>query len=776
MEKSILHFFSLNYKDKEYEKAFKDHVKIYTLKMLDLFYIYISLALLVAFCKNIYLNNNFYVLRTLILGIFLVMALLIIKDYGKKNQKNIEIGFCCLIIFIYAIHLWYFFPPLDSLFSKHYHFYLGYAIESVRVFLFISKIRWYFIWTSNMIINMLIYQNSIYNQEFDDKANLFSLLFPIIMVNTLPIITYFQEKNYRLFFYQNINYDKTLKSFEALINRVLPNQIIILNESRSKIIFCNEEVLKFYNSNDYDFIYQKVKTIYIQDENSYCLLSSINKSQFEKGKHFLDFQSSIKRNDSYEEFYFDIKIGKIHWQSKEVYLMLLSDISAVKLVSKLKELDAYKDRLLATVSHDLRTPLNGLNGILELLSARLFEKDLLKYLKIATRCSSLLMFMINDILDFSQISNGKLRLNLIKYKISQLIKEVSYMLKFQFKKKNIHLNIDIQPELKNQSLICDYRRVQQVLLNLISNSLKFTNEGYIKISVRKKCLSYEKFMVEFSVEDTGIGIKEIDIPKLFQLFGKLDLENPSINRSGIGLGLVISKHLVELMSNNPNATITVKSEYGKGSVFFFELPFNIAEEDDVNEEFFEKEEKVNDNLKEYKNKVNSPNLKSVNSSSSIHSSNIYGSPIMSVNLLVVDDDQIGLFIIGKYLESFGIKYKTASDGKKAIDTVLKEKNFNLVLMDCNMPIINGFEASRKIIDLVHKKKIPPLHILALTANTSNKDIDECKESGMEGFLAKPVSKQHLKEKIQEILKIKIHENNHKNSMKEKFINILPTKN
>jgi len=644
--------FSLNFKDPEYEKAYKDYSKIYTLKMLNLFFFYIFTALIIALIKNFYISRGFFVLRTIILGIFLFLILLIIKKYGLKSKKNVEIGFCCLIIFIYAIHMFFFFPILFQTYGTEYLFYLGSSLESLRVFLFISEIRWYFVWTANMIINVMIFQNTIYLQDYSDRTNVFPLIFPIIMVNTMPLLAYFKEKNFRAFFFQNLNFDRTLKSFEVLINKILPNQVIILNDSKNKILFCNEEVMKFYSSIDYDFIYNKINEISLLDEMNKSLISSLNHRSFHEG-HFISFQTSILGKQD-EKFYFDIKIGKIHWQNEESFLILMSDITAIKLVRKLQELDAYKDRLLATVSHDLRTPLNGLNGILELLSSRLFEKEIQKYLKIATRCSSLLLFMINDILDFSQITNAKLRLNFSKYEISQLVKEVSNMLKFQFKRKNIKFIIEIQPELKSQFLFCDYRRVQQVLLNLLSNALKFTNEGYIKMTIQKKNTGNYKKFVEFIVEDTGVGIKKEDIPKLFTLFGKLELENPSINKSGIGLGLVISKHLVELLSNDQSATIHVKSDHGRGSTFSFDLPFDIPEEEDINDEFLEKEYKVNENYKEYKKKVNSPNLKNVDSSSSIQSltnmSNIpYGSP-SNPKILVVDDDQIGLFVISKYLK------------------------------------------------------------------------------------------------------------------------------
>ena len=494
--------FSLNYKDSQCEQAYKDHSKTYTLKMLNLFFFYIFTALVVAFIKNLYLSRDFYIFRTLTLVFFLFLILIIIQKYGERSKKNVEIGFCCLIIFIYAIHLYVFFPLLYQTFGAEYLYYLGASLESVRVFLFISEIRWYFVWTANMIINLMIFQKCIVLQDYSDRVNLFPLIFPIIMVNTLPLLTYFKEKNFREFFYQNLNFDKTLKSYEVLINKILPNQVIILNDEVSKILFCNDEVKRFFGSSEYSLIWEKINEIDVHDEINFPLLASLSQLNFHEGQ-FKNFQTMIYRGGN-SEFYFDIKVGRIHWQNEQAFLILMSDISAVKLVRKLQELDAYKDRLLATVSHDLRTPLNGLNGILELLTSRLFEKEIQKYLKIATRCSGLLLFMINDILDFSQITSGKLRLSFSKCEITQIVKEVSYMLKFQFKRKNLRLIIDIQPELKCQFIFCDYRRVQQVLLNLLSNALKFTNEGYIRMSIRKKIYANDRIMVQFIVEDTGI--------------------------------------------------------------------------------------------------------------------------------------------------------------------------------------------------------------------------------------------------------------------------------
>ena len=636
---------------------------------------------------------------------------------------------------------------------------MGSVLEGFRVFLFIGKINWMLVWITNMILNYMHY-DLLLNQEISN-ANIFSFIFPLILANTLPFVSFFQERYFKLLFYQLTSFDQSLKSFEDLINKILPNQVIIVDENKTKILFCNEEVQKFYNTQNYCEILKKLKTITIADSDIMTILHQIEISN--ENFEFQNYQTSIQNEEMKKEYFFDLKLGRMHWQNEKAFLILLSDISAIKLVKKLQELDAYKDNLLATVSHDLRTPLNGMVGILELLLEKIVDKELRKYIKIANRCSSLLLFMINDILDFSQINNGKLRLLFSKFRITEMTKEVIDLIKFQCNRKNIDFILDIPNELKEQMIICDYRRLQQVLLNLISNALKFTTTGYIKLSL-KKIIEFGTNFIQFRVEDTGIGIKENDQIKLFQLFCKINLDDCNMNKSGVGLGLVISRHLVELLSDDPNAKIEVESKYEFGSKFTFKLPL-IDHQEEINEELFEKEQTIGESFKFYKSSITSPNLRKLVDFSAIpsHSSSL----ISKTFILLVDDDQISLFVLGKYLEAFGLSYETASNGKMAIDLVRMEKKFNLILMDCHMPIMNGFESSKKIKELVKRRIIPDASILALTASTANKDLDECKQSGMEECLTKPVSKKQMKEKLQQILKIRIFEKKSRNSLLEK---------
>ena len=763
MKQPNLNPISLKYIDKDYETAYIHHSNFHTTKIFNFFILYMLLAMLISLAKNIHTWNILFIFRTILMTVLFVLMVQTFKKFGEKHKFYLDFGFCFMVALIYVIHLKVFFPVLLDNLSSRSIFYLAAGLESFRVFLFISKINWMMIWVTNMFLNYAQY-SFILEKEAIDRVNLFSFIFPLILANTLPFVSYFTELSFKKLFYKLVSFDRTLKSFEELINKILPNQVIILNERRTEILFCNEEVQKFYQSSENEQIFSKIQNINIIGCNLFNILGQLQKT--EENFVFFEYQASILCAKTKEECFFDVKVGRIHWQNQDAYLILMADISAVKLVKKLKELDGYKDKLLATVSHDLRTPLNGLVGILELLSTKIVEKEAKKYLRIATRCSNLLLFMINDILDFSQISNGKLRLIFSRYHVMDLTKEVINLIKFQCQRKNIPFILDVPKDLMNQMLICDYRRVQQVLLNLLSNSLKFTSHGFIKLKIRKIIENGNRF-IHFSVEDTGIGIKKEDLAKLFQLFGKLETENLVLNPSGVGLGLVISQHMVGLLSGDPNAKIEVTSEYENGATFSFKLPLNIPEEEEVSDEILEKDQRICDSLKSYSSSMIPPNLKGLEFSP-VTSTNSYSSSRRNNLILLVDDDQINLFVIGKYLESFGINYKTACDGKQALDMVLKEKNFTFIMLDCYMPIMNGFEAAAKIKELAKRRIIANIPILALTASTSNKDIDQCKQSGMDEYLPKPVSRKQMKEKLQQMLNISILERNGKINMVDKL--------
>jgi two-component system, sensor histidine kinase len=364
---------------------------------------------------------------------------------------------------------------------------------------------------------------------------------------------------------------------------------------------------------------------------------------------------------------------------------------------------------------------------------------------VTIKSANLLLFMINDILDFSQIKNGKLRLNLTDFRAYDVVKEVSKLIKFQAKRKGLEFILKKSNNYHKDIIInSDPNRVKQILLNLLGNALKFTTKGQIIISIEvlEEVVKSEKNLItitqeekprkiKISIQDTGCGIKKEDIPRLFNLFGRL--ENPEsikINPNGIGLGLAISQNLVERLNpNQEHNKIYVRSHYGEGSCFWFFLNEKIISDTDelLSERLTQ--------LSEYQTKFFG--MKPFNSTEN-----------NKKNVLVVDDDQINLTVISTYLEKIkGFSFKTAFNGQEAVKMVKEatrsNKPFDFIVMDCNMPVMNGFDATRKILKMINKGKVPPLKIIAATADTSKAEHDLCLKVGMKSVLVKPFTMNDL---------------------------------
>ena len=428
----------------------------------------------------------------------------------------------------------------------------------------------------------------------------------------------------------------------------------------------------------------------------------------------------------------------------------------------MQNLDEYKNRLLATVSHDLRTPLNGLLGILEVVTPQISEQEAKNSLIIAQRSGNLLLYMINDFLDFSQIIYKKIRLNLELVNIHEIIKETAELIEFQAKKKNLAFLVNLNNVPIDFKIYIDGNRIKQILLNLLSNALKFTQQGFIKLSV-KMIKEKPNSTLKFSVKDSGIGIKESDKPKLFRLFSKLDQKDKEINKTGVGLGLTISQNLVKLLDGNNERGIGLKSEKGAGSKFWF----FVSSKDDEEEDVFSRPESLKIKLPFIKPYTSSNS--NLNSEKEILMKNT-GTPVHTrflplaykeKRILIVDDDLINILIAQKYLEFYGLNYLTAHNGQEAFETVKtdiikKEYSITLILMDCNMPILDGFQASVKILKFLKDEGLPEMPIIAVTANVEVADREKCYQAGMKKLLTKPVKRKDLGVVLQNYLKINLN--------------------
>ena len=205
----ILSPFTLNYLDNDIEKVYRIHSREYTYQILSFLNSYMILASLITLFKNMYFINWFNVIRTASVGIFIFVMVVFVKKFERKNKMHMEIFFCLIVIFIYFIHLKFFFPPLFEYLSNRNLFYLSSALESFRIFLFISKIKWIYVCMTNLILNSMQYY-LILNHEIENM-NIFSIIFTFVLMNTLPIIAFLQERSFKMLFYQNITFDRSLK-------------------------------------------------------------------------------------------------------------------------------------------------------------------------------------------------------------------------------------------------------------------------------------------------------------------------------------------------------------------------------------------------------------------------------------------------------------------------------------------------------------------------------------------------------------------------------------
>jgi CheY-like chemotaxis protein len=351
------------------------------------------------------------------------------------------------------------------------------------------------------------------------------------------------------------------------------------------------------------------------------------------------------------------------------------------------------------MSHEIRTPMNGIMGMLQVLENSSLNENQKMQIEIASGSADTLMRLLNDILDFSKIESGKLDFESIPFALSPSITEIAALLRTRAAEKRLELSADLPAHLPAY-VIGDAVRLKQVLLNLTSNAIKFTETGRVDISVQPIARNDHTVMLRFAVRDTGIGMDEATQAKLFQAFSQGD---SSMTRrfGGTGLGLAISQRLVNRMGGH----IRVESVPRKGSEFSFEiaLPIGAAPE------------------------RHSP------------ASLLRRGRTLSGRLLVVEDDRVNQRVIQLLLEKFGLKSVTVADGVSAVEAALE--NWDAILMDCQMPGMDGFEATRQI---RRRLKGQPLPIIALTANAMAGDREACLAAGMDDFVAKPIRQDEFR--------------------------------
>ncbi len=500
-----------------------------------------------------------------------------------------------------------------------------------------------------------------------------------------------------------------LKRYELLSEKA--RDIILFFNRNGDIVEANEAAVKTYGYSREELLTMSLFDLRADGKHA--------KAQLDKA--FLDgnfFQTLHYRKDGsilpvevstqsavLEEGAVVISIIRDITERKQVELEMRRAMDATKAAYKAKS------EFLANMSHEIRTPLNGIIGMLDLTMLTELSEDQLDNLSTAKTCANSLLKIINDVLDFSKMEAGRLTIEHVRFDFMALVDKIIKVHDYQAREKGIALTSDISADLPGL-LVGDPNRLQQVLNNLLSNAVKFTDSGYVNLEVKVVNRMEDFVKLQFSVEDTGIGISENEMDKLFKSFSQID-GSQTRRFGGTGLGLVISRQLIEMMGG----TLRLESEKGKGSTFSFSLNFEIGEFNRTETEHAERF--------------------------------AVGKTKRDACILLVEDDKVNQVVISRMLKEMGYRTDVAGSGQEALN-LLEHKEYDLCLMDIQMPGLDGVQTAG-IIRQNENKKGKYMPIAAITAHALQGDRERFMTIGMDEYIAKPFQMEDLFDLLEKVL-------------------------
>ncbi len=494
---------------------------------------------------------------------------------------------------------------------------------------------------------------------------------------------------------------------EAIYFTSVEGQFLEFNKAMIELLGYSMEELKHLD----------VEEIYADPEDREKFKEIINNEN-----EVIDYEVKLKRKNG--EIIDCLETASVKFSSTGTivgYQGILRDITFRKkaeILQRAKDLaeqaNKFKAEFLANMSHEIRTPLNAIAGMVHLLHQTELTTKQKEYLHAIDTSSDNLLEIVNDILDFSKIEAGKLQLEEKSFSIRTVVEDLINTISFKAEEKSLSLILQIDDRIPKQ-VAGDQLRLNQILLNLISNAIKFTQEGEIRVTVSMLGIIESKARILFTVSDSGIGIAQSKLNTIFDSFTQATTDTTRIY-GGTGLGLAIVKRLIDML----NGAIMVKSKLGEGSEFSFELEFPVLQEQQL-------------------------------TTSARQVALEIPADIGNCRILLAEDHLINQLVTTEMLKLCWkhVEVDIVNNGKEAIEK-LKEQPYDLVLMDVQMPEMNGHDATRFIREEMNEP-VRSIPILAFTAYATTGEAEKCIEAGMDDFISKPVSPDKLCKKIYELL-------------------------
>ncbi|XDD46300.1 ATP-binding protein [Leptospira sp. WS39.C2] len=430
-----------------------------------------------------------------------------------------------------------------------------------------------------------------------------------------------------------------------------------------------------------------------------------NEQKKEKNERIFQYLHIIPISIEEEENSFCmIQISDVSQQVTREKLLREQMVVAKEREKEAKKASQAKTDFLASMSHEIRTPLNAILGMADTLTETNLSEEQIEYLTVLRNSGKALYNIINDILDLSRIESGKLEIEHIEFSIRDLLKETISLFLMKANAKGIRISYSVTESI-SETIKGDSTRIQQILINLLGNAMKFTESGQITVNAS---LSDNQKSLILQVEDTGIGIPKEKLNSIFESFTQVD-SSTTRKYGGTGLGLTITKKLILMM----NGEVSVQSELGKGSTFTIQIPYEglISRESTIHQHWLDLELPDPENFPKCK-------------------------------ILLAEDSEENVFIIKTFLRKYPIDLVIAKNGKDALQKFKSEK-FDIVLMDMQMPEMDGLEATKEIRLYEQIQKVDPLFvipIIAISANVQKEDISNSFLAGITSYLSKPVRK------------------------------------